>query len=478
MAGIMRRSTSVIRWGVVALIVGALAWTGIRLGNEPAGPIPVIADYSPTVSDVGGLMYLLLNPEVEVIAVSLSSTGEAGCELGFEVTLGILALLDREHVPVACDPEVPVGARAWPTEFLSAHENLRFGLPDPTAAPSTLSAPDLIAQAAAASNRPVVIWAVGPLTNVARALQRHPDLADDIDRIVIMGGAVDVDGNVEGTKAEWNLWIDVAAAADVVDSGIPVVLVPLDATNDVPVPTWYRTILEGSEQSPAIIHLTRMVRIFPSVTSGFYHLWDELAAVVVVEPDLVVLEEMAIEVVEGGPDDGRTIRRTDGAAIHVATGVPEPNAFYSEFLGTLAGAPVPLRSATQEEAEYLESVKELFAAAAVEAEPVYETMFAGEEFDGPLVAEGLGIVFEIMGDARAEMMLFDPPESLREVADVYLEGLGSIVESRDAVLEAVAGSGSWDEAFAVFDGLALVGSCEALIEQAALLGTRLDDLPC
>lgn len=45
---------------------------------DTSGPIPVIVDYSPTVSDIGGLMYLLAHPDVDVIAISLPVTGEAG----------------------------------------------------------------------------------------------------------------------------------------------------------------------------------------------------------------------------------------------------------------------------------------------------------------------------------------------------------------------------------------------------------------
>jgi len=78
---------------------------------------------------------------------TLPATGEAGCELGAEVTLGILALLDQEHIPVACGEEIPDDAHEWPALFLSAQENLRFSLPAPTATLSALDAPDLIAVA-------------------------------------------------------------------------------------------------------------------------------------------------------------------------------------------------------------------------------------------------------------------------------------------------------------------------------------------
>lgn len=72
--------------------------------TSAVGPKLVIVDYSPTVSDVAGFLYLLAHPDVEVIAVSLPVTGEAGCELGLQVTLGVLAMMEKNDVPVACDP--------------------------------------------------------------------------------------------------------------------------------------------------------------------------------------------------------------------------------------------------------------------------------------------------------------------------------------------------------------------------------------
>ena len=186
--------------------------TSTAVTVDLSGPTPVIVDYSPTVSDVGGLMYLLAHPDVEVIAISLPVTGEAGCDLGFEVTVGILAMFGQEEIPVACDTEFPGHARSWPPQFLEGNENLSFGLPASTVTASEERASDLIARTAKEASRPVVIYAVAPLTNVARALADHPDLADAVGRIVIMGGAVDVPGNVEGANAEWNLWVDVSCS--------------------------------------------------------------------------------------------------------------------------------------------------------------------------------------------------------------------------------------------------------------------------
>lgn len=309
--------------------------------SEPpaAGPVPLIVDYSPTVSDAGALLYLLSNPDVDVLAITLPVTGEAGCELGAEVTLGILTMLDRTDIPVACDPETPPDARAWPAEFLTGHESLTFGLPQAGIALDTRPAHRLIADVVAASAEPVTIYAVAPLTNVARALDQHPAIDDGIERIVIMGGAVDAAGNVPDSDAEWNLWIDPEASASVLGSGVPVTLVPLDATNDVPVPDLWRSDLEAAEQSDAVAYLTTLVRLFPAVTGGFFYLWDELAAAVAAGADPASTEDATLAVTA----DGATVRDQSGAAVRLATGVPDPAAFYRHFLETISGGAVEER---------------------------------------------------------------------------------------------------------------------------------------
>ena len=305
--------------------------------GDPPDRVQVIVDYSPTVSDVGGLMYLLAHRNVEVIAISLPATGEAGCDLGIAVTLGILTMFEQEEIPVACDPTVPAHTRSWPSAFLEGHENLLSGLPTSSAAVSLELAPDLIARTAIEADAKVVIYAVAPLTNVARALEDYPKMADAVERIVVMGGAVSVPGNVEGTTTEWNLWIDVPAAAAVIASGVPVTLVPLDATNDVPIPDRYRDRLDDAAQSNAIVYLGGLVPQFPAVTSGFYYMWDELAAAVVAGESLMAIEQMPLHVVEGGADDGKTARGT-GTDVTVVVGVASPEAFYQNFLSTLAGS--------------------------------------------------------------------------------------------------------------------------------------------
>jgi inosine-uridine nucleoside N-ribohydrolase len=76
---------------------------------------------------------------------------------------------------------------------------------------------------------PVTLIPTGPLTNIALLLAHHPDVAGDIDRIVLMGGAI-AEGNVT-PAAEFNIWVDPEAAARVFASGLDVTMVGLDVTH-------------------------------------------------------------------------------------------------------------------------------------------------------------------------------------------------------------------------------------------------------
>jgi purine nucleosidase len=86
----------------------------------------------------------------------------------------------------------------------------------------------------------VTLLTLGPLTNVAESFRADPALAGQVTSIVVMGGALDVPGNVSGegiepSTAEWNMYVDPTAAAEVVASGAPIVLVGLDATSQLPI---------------------------------------------------------------------------------------------------------------------------------------------------------------------------------------------------------------------------------------------------
>jgi hypothetical protein len=152
-----------------------------------------------------------------------------------------------------------------------------------------------------------------------------------------MSGAVDVPGNAPGhPTAETNAWIDPTAADVVLRSGASVTLVPLDATNHVPVtPTSARTLARYHRATPEatlaweIITSTNMAR-------GGSYFWDPLAAVAITQPELMKTAARRIAVRTSGPDAGRTEVAADAHPSRVVTGVDRVG-FERALLGTLLG---------------------------------------------------------------------------------------------------------------------------------------------
>lgn len=227
---------------------------------SPSGPQPVVVDTDLSFDDILALAFLLRQPEVDVRAATVSGTGLVHCLSGLQVTARLLATLERSDVPVSCGRDEPLaGGHAFPTEWRQVTDGA-YGLVLERASVSNpaSTAPELLASVAAAAAAPITIVALGPLTDLAEALQADPGLVARIGRIVEMGGAVDVTGNVAsdpagtGTPgpAEWNVYADPAAADIVFRSGIPITLVPLDATNAVPVDQAFIDAL-GSDHAAA-----------------------------------------------------------------------------------------------------------------------------------------------------------------------------------------------------------------------------------
>jgi pyrimidine-specific ribonucleoside hydrolase len=175
------------------------------------------------------------------------------------------------------------------------------------------------------SPEPVTVLALGPLTNVGAALDATPALAENIEMIYVMGGAVDVDGSSvsdENTVAEWNIYCDPHAARLVFESGAPITLVPLDATNEVPVTPEFVTQLESEKATPEAEFVAALLaNNAESIDAGSYFFWDPLAAVVMSDPSLVTLTPRDVTVIDipGAPDDGRTKPVANGSEILVAT---------------------------------------------------------------------------------------------------------------------------------------------------------------
>jgi len=307
-------------------------------------PKPVIFDTDMAHEDMFAALFLLSHPNVDVRAITVSGTGETHCGPGVSHALGLVRLSGHEDIPVACGRETPLaGNHVFPAVWRQAVDNAyRVEIPAGGAA-SDLSAPDLIIDILQNSNEAITIVAVGPLTNVAEAIQKSPEISAHIKEIYIMGGAVEAKGNVgnsgvgiQNEYAEWNIYIDPVAANIVFKSGIPIVLIPLDATKDVPVTRDFYKALDKNRNTPAAKLVYEMLTAnLDFVDSGGFQFWDSLTSASFIDQSIVTFKELNLSVVEEeGPESGRTKQDANGAKIKVAVSADQKK-FEQLFLTVL-----------------------------------------------------------------------------------------------------------------------------------------------
>ena len=143
-----------------------------------------------------------------------------------------------------------------------------------------------------------------------------------------MGGAVEAKGNVGNSGvnirneyAEWNIYIDPVAANIVFKSGVPLILIPLDATEDVPVTRHFYRALEKNRNTPtAKLVYDLLTANLGFVDSGGFQFWDSLTSATLTDQSMANFDELNLSVIEEeGPESGRTKQDVNGSKIKVAT---------------------------------------------------------------------------------------------------------------------------------------------------------------
>lgn len=306
----------------------------------------VIFDNDASTDDFMALAALVLSPKAKVLAVTLAATGEAHAEAGIKNLADICHLLGETDMPIAYGSSVPCAPHVgFPEDFRAqidkSMDTISFERnPQPNFKPDAV---ELMRQALEQSADKVTIVATGPLTNVAHLLQKHPALHAKIADVVIMGGAVRVAGNIQALDqastnevAEWNIYADPKAAEMVFASGVPVTLVPLDATNQVPFTKAFYELL-SLQQQPALKVIYQLLKLFVDQygdkTFEIYYLWDALAAMIAMDKNLAKLEHLSIRM---DLQSGQTCLDPAGTTnIWVATGVNEPETVLGKLLDLL-----------------------------------------------------------------------------------------------------------------------------------------------
>ncbi len=324
---------------VLSVIVGcgnAPQPTPISIPLAPA-PRSVIVDTDLAFDDMLAVLYLVSRPDVKVQAITLTGTGITRCDAGIRNLRALLEIVERTNIPIACGRETPLqGNHAFPTEWRDAAENF-YGVnlqPAQFVTPNE-NAVALFTRTLEASNEKMLVVALGPLTNLAEAFAQKPALTQKIEMVYSMGGAVNVNGNVEVEKtAEWNFYADPFSVAQVFASDVPLTLVPLDATNQVPATRAFLTRLGDSKQTPAAKLAERLIASQRSdIDNGFYYFWDPLTAIAATDSATATVQDMHLVI---DADSGRTRQDAQGKNVRVATQADAPR-FEAIFLQTLNG---------------------------------------------------------------------------------------------------------------------------------------------
>jgi purine nucleosidase len=158
-----------------------------------------------------------------------------------------------------------------------------------------------------------------------------------------MGGAVGVRGNLDdggffkttNTTAEWKLFHDPLTAEIVFNSGVGIRMIPLDATNKVPIDTAFLQELSRTRTPLAEVVAQILEAERPLIEQKLFFAWDPLAAVALVDPSVVTTRRIAIEVVRKPPEQGRT-KEVNGRRPNVSVALDSnPAEFKKVFLGAL-----------------------------------------------------------------------------------------------------------------------------------------------
>lgn len=322
----------------------------------------VIIDTDVALDDWMAIAYLVMSPGVNVLGVTTTGVGAAYLRPGTQNALNLLATLGRSDIPVAPGTSAALRySNVYPIAFRqTVNQAYYVPLTQNPNQPQT-DAVEFLASTITA-NPGVSILSIGGGTNVATLLMQQPDMATGIGSLMVMGGVINepagstspVPGNVNAfnpdysnTVAEWNMFVDPEGAQLMLTSGADVTLVPLNASNDVPLtPAFYQElqglVMAGGATPAASVVYAALTSQLSTIQQGQYFFWDPLAAVLLTDPALASYVVKPVTVVQDLDleDDrsGQTLITDQGPPVQIAMTVPEASSVQEQFLSVISGA--------------------------------------------------------------------------------------------------------------------------------------------
>ncbi|BCX08295.1 MAG: hypothetical protein KatS3mg066_2154 [Fischerella sp.] len=297
----------------------------------------VLMDHDGGVDDYLATMLLMTMDHIQLLGVVVTPA-DCYVQPAVSATRKILDLMGGTHIPVA--KSTVRGINPFPylyrrDSFVVDHLPI-LNQSDRIITPLvTEPGQDFMVKVLRSAPEPVTLMVTGPLTTVATALDKAPDIEAKIQKIVWMGGALNVPGNVEKNwepgqdgSAEWNVYWDPVSAARVWQTQIEIIMCPLDLTNNVPVTSEIVRKM-GQQRDYPISDLAG--QCYALVIPQDYYFWDVLATAYLARPELYQLREWETEIITSGLSQGRTKIVSGGRKIYAMDKV-DKEAFYAYIL--------------------------------------------------------------------------------------------------------------------------------------------------
>lgn len=275
----------------------------------------ILFDTDPGVDDAMALLLALASPEIEVIGVT-TVFGNSTIAATTRNALNLLHFAERADIPVACGAArpmvLPLQRTAEHVHGDDAMGNIGWhDVLDPNLKPIEVPAAQFIAETIMAHPGAITLLAVGPLTNLALALQLEPRIVQAVREVVIMGGSVSMPGNVSPV-AEANIHADPHAAAMVFNAGFPLTMVGLDVTMQVKMDDNDFARLRAAGRFGKFV--AQIVPFYQEAhrrrygyPNGQIDTHDPSAMAYVIDPTLFEGEQWSVVVATEGPAQGMTI---------------------------------------------------------------------------------------------------------------------------------------------------------------------------
>ena len=300
----------------------------------------VFMDHDGGIDDLLSQLLLLTMPDVELIGISVTPA-DCYIEPAIESTYKILQLLDQKNTPIGRGDYN--GINAFPNDWRARPECVNalpmlINLPSPANIYELPSAVDLMIEKISTAKQNVTVLLTGPCSNLVLALEKAPELKNKIEEVVWMAGAFRVAGNVmtfqHDSTAEWNVYWDPINAKKLFKMELPLVLIPLDVTNQVPVKKSFLSKL-AQQSNYKLSNLAGQFWAMTLDTIPAYHytyyMWDILATSYLAIPHEFTTEQIHADLSTRPPNAGQTFISENGFKLKIATAVNE-EVFYEYLL--------------------------------------------------------------------------------------------------------------------------------------------------